>query len=493
MEITTATLLYEGAPIVHVSRAAAEGVLAPPVGMNAVGRVLSIGASATASGRTTESGLSCDGSVTLSVVYADPDGGIHGFESTAAFSNEAACPDLPAGAPVTVDPVVSELRHTVTNGTINVRIELSLRYTVLPQCSAAVLSGIEGAGVVELLKRPAALCHTVRADDELTLTEDIHLPQSAAEILSTSAFCRISGVSVSGANASVNGILCAEVLFAGPDGIPAQAAFSLPFEAEAELPEGAESACARCRVISAEAVLTGEDTAELTAVAELWVIAAVKEETELTADAYSSAEKLDCAFLTLALRRDVWADCRATARIELPLPAGMPEAETVHYVRLRPVACGVECADGSVRLSATLHASALYTCAAGLLHSFETTVFCDAQCECPAAKTGMRAEAQLNAELLNASGMPGGIAARLNLTASVTGYLLTEETVLTDAQPAGSRGGSYGPVVYFPTEGESPWEIGRRFGVPQAELLKENPGIEKAVPHAVLVNMRRYI
>lgn len=58
MEITTATLLYEGAPIVHVSRAAAEGVLAPPVGMNAVGRVLSIGASATASGRTTESGLS---------------------------------------------------------------------------------------------------------------------------------------------------------------------------------------------------------------------------------------------------------------------------------------------------------------------------------------------------------------------------------------------------------------------------------------------------
>ena len=189
----------------------------------------------------------------------------------------------------------------------------------------------------------------------------------------------------------------------------------------------------------------------------------------------------------------MWADCRATARIELPLPAGMPEAETVHYVRLRPVACGVECADGSVRLSATLHASALYTCAAGLLHSFETTVFCDAQCECPAAKAGMRAEAQLNAELLNASGMPGGIAARLNLTASVTGYLLAEETVLTDAQPAGSRGGSYGPVVYFPAEGESPWEIGRRFGVPQAELLKENPGIEKAVPHAVLVNMRRYI
>lgn len=493
MEIKTTPLLFEGAPIIHLARAAAEGVLSPPVGMNAVARVLSISASATANGRTTESGLTCDGTVTLSVIYVDPDGALHGFDSSASFANESPLSDLPAGAPVVVDAVVSDVRHNVTGGSVNVHIELSLRYTVFPENNAAALTAIEGVGTTELLKQPAVLWHTVRTDDELTLTDEVRLPKEASDILSVTAFCRVSSVTLLGGSAAISGVLCADVLYTCMDQSPAQAVFSLPFDASADLPEGVEAAYARCRVLSIEGTLTGEDTLELNATAALDTIALRREEVELTADAYSSAEKLHCTATPLQIRRDVWADCRATARLELPLPTGMPEAEQVHYVRLRPASCTATPSSGSVALSATLHASVLYSCAAGNLHSFETTVFCDATCECPAAKENIPLSCTAGAEVLSTDGMPGRIAVRLNLSAALMGYELAEQAVLTDVQSEGSRGGSYGPVVYFPTDDETLWDIGRRFGTPQAELAEQNPGIEHGIPKAVLVNMRRFV
>ncbi len=484
MEIFKQNIAYECAPLRASSRALAEGTLSPPPGMPPMARILSIDGRAGGSGEAVEGKLMIDGAVTLSVLYLCEEGKSHGFESVALFKHAMDLSGAAAGMRVCVQCSVAELKHNLTPGGLEIRARILIDCSAYAHEELSAVSGAKAEGL-EVLPVTVTIPSSEILSDELELRDEARLPRVADRLLCTNGFCRVQNLSMEGSGCTVSGMLRISVLFAAPDGTIVQAPFSMPFETRMDLPESAESAYGSVRLLGLECSLSGEDIVTVDARVELTIVAASTMECDLLADAYATGAQLSCQAKALHMRRDRTVNCRGAMRLEAPLPEGQPEADRVLAVRMRPALHTATAGEGTLTLMGDLHASLIYLSREGNLHSFT----CD--CDAPALASGMDVLPDCACELLHAGTSTGAIMLQCALDCAAMACSTSDISVVTDLTEEKRLGGIYGPVVYFPTEGEGLWQIGKRFGVPIHELRKLNPDLEKGIPPALLLNLRR--
>jgi hypothetical protein len=488
METQKVLINSETAPVVVTDRAEAKGVLSPPAGMPAIERVLSVTGSATANAKANHGAFSVSGQVTLLVLYQEG-GRTHGFTSTADYSREIKAQDVTEGSLTNVHAAVGEIHYALEGGAVAVSATVLLCCLGSREESVYALTNL-GPNAEQLFTDIE--CRTFsQTTDELTLKDDLRLPRAASEILGCLAFCRVNGVSQQLGNASVNGQLHLDLLATGMDGSPEWLPFTLPFEATIPLESPADELSGDVMLTGVTAELIGDDTASVDASVTVRLLGGKKEMIRTLADAYSTEYELHLERMTIRPCRMFCAVTRGNVRLEAPLPMGYPNAERVIFASLRPVMGDCMARDGEMRASGTMYASVLYLCSKGDLHSFDCTLPFEAALSAPMLKEGMGLFAHADAECVHASGMQDTIVIQSMLDCSAVAWEAGSKTVIVDVGEGKRRGGLYGPVVYFPNKGETPWDVGRRFGVPLAELAKLNPGADKALPEAVLLNLRR--
>lgn len=490
MELTKQPLMFEGAPLRIDTRAAAEGTLTPPPSLPPMEKVLCVDGYASASAKAAEGKLRIDGTVLFHVLYVCSAGKTHGFESAAVFAHAVDLPGAKADMRAFVHCALGKIRWRLTGGSVELSAEVQLSCFAAGKESLAVLSGADVQGL-ETRCETLSLWQSEISSEELGLRDEVRLPRTADRLLSLSGWCRIQNALPEGEKVSLSGMLKLCALFAAPDGTVVQAPFSLPFETRLPLPEGAKTAFAAARLLALSGTLVDEDILSVEARAEA-TVAALKEETHtVLTDAYAVGHSLSHSAAAFTARKELWCNCRGTLRLEAPLPEGMPDAERVLAVRLRPAADSCAAAAGALELSGTVYASILYLCREGNLHSFEAALPFSCGCETPALQAGMEVFADLACELLHAGAATGSILIQCALDCAVQAYALADHSALTDAAAGEPLGGLYGPVVYFPAEGETLWEVGKRFCVPLSELKSLNPDLEKELPPALVLNLRR--
>ncbi len=488
METQKVLINSESAPVVATDRAEAKGVLSPPAGMPAIERVLSVTGSATANAKATHGAFSVSGQVTLLVLYQEG-GRTHGFTATAEFSRDIKAANVAEGSLCTVFAAVEEINYGLEGGAV------AASAAVLLLCLGSVMESVSALADLkpdtELLFTDVECRTFSQTTDELTLKDDLRLPRAASEILGCSAFCRVNGVSQQMGNAAVNGQLHLDLLAAGMDGSPEWLPFSLPFEAAIPLGSPADELSGDVVLTGIAAELIGDDTASVDASVTVRLLGAKKETARALSDAYSSEYELSLERKTITPCRMFCTVTRGNVRLEAPLPVGYPNAERVVFTALRPVVTEAVAKDGEMRACGTMYVTVLYLCSRGDLHSFDCTLPFEAALSAPMLKEGMGIFVHADAECVHSSGMQGTVVIQSVLDCTVVAWETCAKSVVVDAGEGKRRGGLYGPVVYFPTGGETPWDIGRRFGVPLAELARLNPGADKALPEAVLLNLRR--
>ena len=239
------------------------------------------------------------------------------------------------------------------------------------------------------------------------------------------------------------------------------------------------------------AELIGDDTAAVDASVTVRLLGATKESTKALSDAYSAEFELTLERKTLTPCSMFSTASRGNVRLEAPLPTGYPNAERVLFTSMRPAVGDATAKDGELNVNGSMYVNVIYLCPAGELRSFDCILPFDAALSAPMLKEGMGIAVHADAECVHASGMQGTVVIQSVLDCTVTAWKSYSKTVVVDAGEGNRRGGLYGPVVYFPSGGETPWDVGRRFGVPLSELAKLNPGADKELPEAVLLNLRR--
>jgi len=488
METQKVLIQTQSAPMAVTDRAEAKGVLSPPAGMPAIERVLSVTGSATADAKPASGAVSVTGQVTLLVLYKEG-GRTHGFTAVADYSREVKCPPATEGCLCSVYADVGDIRYALEGGAVTVGCTVILRCLCGTTESVQALSDL-GPDAEELFT-DIECREFSQLTDELSLKDDLRLPRAASEILGCTAYCRVNGVSQQSGSATVNGQLHLDLLAAGMDGLPEWLPFTLPFEASIPLEKQADEISGDVMLTGVSAELVGDDTASVDASVTVRLLCGRKDTARVLADAYCTSCELLLDRRTVRPCRLFHAVTRGNMRLEAPLPAGYPNAERVIFASLRPVMGDCTAKDGEMQASGTVYACVLYLCSGGELHAFDCVLPFETALSAPMMKEGMGIFCHADAECVHAGGTPGAIVIQTMLDCTAVAWETSEKTVVVDVTEGKRRGGLYGPVVYFPSKGETPWDVGRRFGVPLAELARLNPGADRALPEAVLLNLRR--
>lgn len=465
-----------------------KGVLSPPEELPAIEQVLAVNATATARAVPSAAGFSVEGTVSCRVLYVCAMGRLNGYESTAPFA---------ATVPADVDPEtqcavtcqVTGINYNLFGGDVQFNCTVELCCSGLQNCAAQVASGVSGSDL-QCRETTLTIPATTFIKESLLLSDKTELTHMCDSIPYSHCFCRVKECRTMGGKAIVSGTLFAEFLTVKENLLPRFVSKQLPFEAEADLPEGAEAVSAAFVTRSFSVAAAGEDQVEISAEADLCLYAVAEKQHKVLEDLYSTEAKVKLNTETLCPAKAQAMGAMELLRLSAKAPEGMA-LRSVVGLSILPDQVEFTPMEGAVGIKGALRCT--FFCEDA---EEKTAVF---QQELP-FKTGMKLPEMRETTMVTgelrfrdsaAMADEKGINMQTCMDASLLLFPSEGRSVVTGAALGEKRGGMYGPVVYFPQENETHWDVCKRFGLSPEELQRLNPQAVESLPPAILINMRR--
>lgn len=465
------------------SQALVEGELPLPEGRQSA-EVLCADGSVTVTGAAASEGaVTVEGRVRVELICRDGDE-VFAFASSAAFRHS-----LPA--PGAKDEMTAEAYATLQTlsveqaGTLALSAVLDVECLVLREEPLRVLAGIKGA---EDLECKTQSYETVRyaqlGQETVRIREDMSAPNVAA-VLRASGTCQIRELRLGGDTAISEGTLTVTALTIGADGKLAQLVQHVPvtLETGADAAGADQARCvAEAEVESLGLAPVGEDSGLMSVEARIAVrVEAPRAETvTLPQDAYAPSLPLACVKeeLQLLLRGETVRFRFGTSET-LNIPDGMPECYRVAYCTARPVVTSAAVEDGRLAVEGLLFTRVLYQTEGGMLYAFMEDI--PFRCENGGVGALPEARAQVRVVSAAASGAGRGIEFSYTLQVSAQPYEIVRTAAVTGMEECAQAAAPRGVVIYFAGEGETLFDVGRRFNLPRKRLLDTNPGLSETL------------
>ena len=368
-----------------------------------------------------------------------------------------------------------ERGHMVFQISVNVRVRvLALEETeVVDGCAAC--EGVETRAEVVSSRKVSA-----ESGAAVTLEGSARMPEAldARTVLMDWCSARVDGAAADLGGVRVTGAVLAEALVGSgvPDRPVALVKITLPLDQFVEMPEwlaGDVEAAVTVRRLDSQ-LRQGEDGATalyVRAECDVRVLSYGSDAFSALTDAYGTGEKdVRCEYRELlycpALET---VRCAETVRAELPLEEGAPSAGTVVAVRARAQIGEIEPEGQGSSVRGVIEAKALYLASgSGEPNAVRGEVPFTVYCPVPLTlEDFLRVEVEsADAAAVMNDRLEVQCALRLSGThRSEEGLRVVAETaeIPAEKQP-------FGVVAYWPDEGESLWEIGRRYRVPESRL-----------------------
>ncbi|MBR1811324.1 MAG: DUF3794 domain-containing protein [Clostridia bacterium] len=437
--------------------------------------------------------ISVDGTVKIRIAYLADHGGIDTYETTEQFTKRVDAPGIPADSRIlTVITADKAVCRAVSSRSIEVKTVLRMTFRVYGSCPRSLVSAASGAGL-QLKKAEIDVFDAQTAvDKQFTVEGAYTLPaenNAVARILTADAACRVTETRVITNKAMVRGEVTVQALYM-PDGMqmPETVRFSMPFSEIVDAAGINDSMSVRVSpaVLSVDLspkAARGGDMRELegTATVSLILTAGKMQKLPVVTDVFSTAYETDIAVQNLQSVTDSRAVAESfTAEGQVSLEELSPQRILYQTARIGNQRIAAE--NGTLKAEGTVLVG-LFVQSQGDSVSFaEKSVEFAFEKSVPAADGyAFTPMLTLTAADVALDGNNAFVRAEIfiegRLDAVRTVPAVTEITV-DESRP--KQATEAGMVIYFPSAGETLWDIAKRYNA-SPEMLAGDNGIENGI------------
>lgn len=462
-----------------------EGAVPTPAGRSAA-EILNYTAETALDSCRTESGkLNIDGRIEVRLVCTDDAGESYAFTSESPFSHTLANEAIEAGMTAEVLPQLSVLTlRRAPDGQIMLSAALDLDCAVISTAPIKALSRVNGVTDMEIRTGEASLCGRRLIGTNLIHLSDELSCDGADTVIVSDLRLSVRDTVLENGGVTVGGVAVVSALCRSNDGELLQLTRSLPFRESVETDGTAEEVYAFAAVKNSAVRALGTEFSLISVEAdvELRVFGLKKTELVLPLDAYSPSINFNCikqkaSFLSVL----GGAEPQHSIRENITVPDGMPDIFTALYVSARPILTGAELAEGELRLDGLLPTRLIYRSAGGSLSGFTEDVPFSFALTAPAGTQLPRITLGCTCSVTGGSGRAAQISYNLAAEAEFWGETRTELVVglaEQNGESAAPAESFSGIVIHTAAEGETLFDVAKRFRLPTKAVRELNPDCE---------------
>lgn len=429
---------------------------------------------------TSNGKVACGGKVTLNAICEDDDGSLFSFSASADFSHSLDCEGAEAGMQAAVTAQLLSISTTLSGGNLELDAQADIMCRVEDMTQKRMLRGGDSA---EMLTQRVSYGMREKVGEVTTrLREDI-VANDIASVIYADANALIRDITSVIDTARVDGILNLNALCCAKDGSYIKLRQNIPFTADVQTKyDNCTNLSGNVQVSDIRLRMTEDEYGLATVEAQLSIelFSATPNEIELTVDAFSPTEPFSCVKndIQLLLYKETVEQkgiCKDTVALK---NAGDYASEV--FCTARPLVSSATKGEGCIIIDGIMAVNLLYTdkskalCSAVDNLPFSVSVpteydntEIDARPVCTAITVGA----------VNEKGVEVSIA--MHITADI--YELRDTGIVSDTEKCECKCGAKGFVVCFASEGETMYDIAKRFNVSQKDLSAANPDLGKVL------------
>lgn len=431
--------------------------------------------------------VTAEGTAVVRVIYVSDSGRISCYEQTVPFSKSINVSGLEEN--VCVRAVASTQYcncRAVNQRRADIHGCIAISFTVTAIKKQEILCGVNGAGV-QLRKKSMKISDMIcRLEKMFVLNEVKELDEDSPavlRILHTRACARVSEVKAITNKILLKGEVWAKITYCTDDGQVCCVEHTMPISQiiEAEGIDENTNNCVHLDVCSFEAVPKADSAGEMklmdiTARVTAFVTACCEKELETVCDAYSTEYEADCEkqMMSLETLSGTFSDiclCRGT----IEAPEAVADITDVWCTGVTEKSFIVS---GKVKISGSLSVCVLYQSADSQPCMAEKSI--DYEYERDVSVQGANARCEpwvYPGECVASAGGSGKIEIKAEINISAEIYEINEDRIISNISVDESKtrqSTAAALTIYYSEQGESVWNIARRYNTTVEAVMNEN-------------------
>ena len=456
-----------------------EGLLPPPDGRD-IAEVLD----STAKVEVEKTQIDADkvditGGITVMVTALDAGGSVFAFESYAGYTHTVELQGARPGMEASVAASVKQLRVTAAPDGARLSADAELRVMLTTAAPLRVISSVSGVSDLEL--RSVQYRHnreTVSGSETLRMREEL-AEAGVAEVISCGGQVLVRDVNAERDGVSVSGVLTVSAVTLDGSGHTGELVRQVPFREKLNI-DAEDGAFCTAKLVSLAMHTLGEEFALMTMEAEIefTVHSRAQREYEIPTDAFSPSVGFDCLPEELRILNAYGCCAIQTQYKELmELPDNAAEIASALFASAKPVVTSVECGANEIIVCGVFTTTLVYESASGTKYAYTDDIpfsipmpnesGCNmpvVSCECTVQPTvGGERTVQLGYTALLSAFMYGA-----ENVGAVVGLAEKEAPARAD-----------GILIAFASQGDTVYDIAKRYLVPCTEVKRLNPDAEE--------------
>ncbi len=433
----------------------------------------------------TKDGVQVTGLLLLHITVETDEQAPAAFDASATFTHELSAPGATTDMTARVSAYAPSCSCRTEEGGLRMAATLLLRAdvfdTVHEVCIAGIADakGLETQGeTVRIARRTLLGAHSIRVRETLDAPADL-------TFLRAWGTAQVGRAVNGGEGLLLDGTLSVTSLYYDGAGGTVQRTDAVPFS-DAITADQNPNPIASVEVQSLSASYDPDGALTVEAMLSLSVYGAVEETASVLSDAYDSEGSFSCTCKTVPCLRYIGERLQsAVLREPLAVPGHLKDITRVLFAAATPSITDTTVTETDAVIDGLLLVSVVCRDDDGRLCGFKTDVPFSLRSDAPGTLLLPRVEVSA----LEVTGSGRTLSAMIELRYGGEWYSSEAIRLTTDVTPGAPRDPHEGILLYFPDEGETVFSIGKRFGIPTAEIRAQNPNLSDP-PHGVVLLRR---
>ncbi len=448
--------------------------------------------------RCADGRVDVDGTLALQLLCVSTDGIPFDVHASTRYNHSVPVEGAQEGMRAEVTPQLMDLRTALDNGNrAHVEAVADMNATVQQDENMRVITDVRNARNLETRYEQAQLARVLPLTGvSLRSREELEAP-GVMQVLRVNAAPHIDNVTLEANGAAVEGVMYLYALYLDDENRLMQTMVRAPFSELIPL-EMDVSSCSRItampsiRDISGNVTTEGE-ALELNVTTQIEVFCITREDVNTLSDAYSAdggvnVERQMVEQLTPV--STVTGLCRIMETLRVPEES--PDVARVIFTTARPTVLALTDNNGQLAADGILVTAVVYADAQGNTNVFEEDIPFRCAIDAPFSSDTM-----VRVRPLEVRGSGVGRSVQVEYLLETQARLFERQQIMLavdmqETEPAQRENGIY---VYMADEGETPWDVGKRYGVTMEQLREWNPDLAEmfteGTPVMILSNSGR--
>lgn len=470
-ELNAQRLIYKGADQQEIA-----GTIPLPAGRQ-ISKVLDYSAKVFIDNcKAEENKVELAGHIEAFILGADAQGELFSFNSDSDFTHCIEAENAEQGMLVNADAAVKTLSIQKNSAdTLSFSLAADINCSVTSTASVKLLEGIRGITDIEMKTENLKNTRRVEIGSELIRLSEELTSEGADYVLEYSAAISIRDTAIENGNASVSGAVNINLLAQTADGELMQLVRSIPFRENIHLNAEADEiyASAELKNVNIRALGTEFSLIAFDADALFKIYGIKSAELNIPLDAYSPSLNFNCLTENIRIANALGGNCiQQSLRENISVPEGMANIFAPVFSAARPVITSISFANGEMNAAGLLMTRLVYKSGDGDIHSFIEEVPFEISMAAPKGAENANLNVTASAGVTGSGGAAAQISYNVDAFAEFFGETqLNAVAGIAECEPEASP---VGIIVYNAHEGESVFDVAKKFRVPLKKIREMN-------------------